>query len=149
MTSSKICFKCKKRMPLDKFYRHPQMADGHLNKCKDCTRRDAGAYRANNLDKVRAYDRKRAKLPDRAKEALAQMAKWRAADSRRVACHNAVARALRNGLLEHKPCEWPGCTRTDSYAHHESYGKPLDVIFYCQPHHKKRHAELKKLGLVP
>lgn len=144
MAGSKMCFKCNVQKELSEFYRHLRMADGHLNKCKECTKSDVGAHRLANLEKVRAYDKARAKVPVRAKKSAAISAKWRAEDSRRMRCHNAVARALRSGKLEHKPCEWPGCSSNNSVAHHEDYDRPLDVIFYCQSHHKARHAQIRK-----
>lgn len=36
----KVCFKCNKEKPLSDYYKHKQMADGHLNKCITCTRSD-------------------------------------------------------------------------------------------------------------
>lgn len=36
----KKCFKCNKIKLLSDFYKHPKMSDGHLNKCKYCTKKD-------------------------------------------------------------------------------------------------------------
>lgn len=46
--STKICFKCNKEKPLSDYYKHPRMGDGHLNKCKSCTKSDT---KANTLEK--------------------------------------------------------------------------------------------------
>ena len=42
---SKECFKCHRVLPLSEFYKHKQMGDGHLGKCKDCTRKDTNDRR--------------------------------------------------------------------------------------------------------
>lgn len=140
MISSKKCFKCNVIKPLDCFYKHPGMADGYVNKCKECNKSDAATNRAKNLEKYRAYDRERAKNPERAKAASEVSKAWRAQDSRRAVAHSSVARAVRNGGLVRQPCV--RCGEIKSLAHHEDYDKPLEVIWLCQPCHKQRHKEL-------
>jgi hypothetical protein len=44
----KKCFKCGFEKPLSDYYVHKQMADGHLNKCKSCTKNDVST-RENKL----------------------------------------------------------------------------------------------------
>ena len=140
MVNSKVCFKCKRSKPLSEFYVHPAMGDGHLGKCKECTKSDARKHRAENLERIRGYDRQRAKNKDRLAANVACTKAWREDDKRRQQCHNAVRRAVLAGALKRKPCE--RCGDPKSLAHHEDYDKPLDVTWLCQPCHKKRHKEM-------
>jgi hypothetical protein len=140
MARSKECFKCKTVKPLEDFYKHESMADGHLNKCKECTKNDANEHRLRNLEKIREYDRERAKRPERIKRNLEVNKRWRQEDKRRGKAHHAVAYALKKGTLIPLPCEW--CGDEKSLAHHEDYDKPLEVVWLCQPCHKKRHKQI-------
>jgi len=47
---SKVCFKCGTEKGLSEFYKHPKMPDGHVNKCKECNKKDIkGNYEDNIL----------------------------------------------------------------------------------------------------
>lgn len=137
----KTCFKCNKEKPLVDFYKHSEMTDGYLNKCKSCSKADVLEHRLKNIDRIRQYDKERTKNPERIK-ALAEVTRlWRHEDKRRSACHSAVARALKSGKLIRLSCS--RCNEVKSLAHHENYDEPLNVVWLCQPCHKERHKELK------
>jgi hypothetical protein len=145
MCQLKECFKCKTVKPLTEFYKHSAMGDGHLGKCKECTKKDVNKHRLENLEKIRQYDRDRSKNPHRIKLALETNRKWRKEDKRRSNSHNAVARALKKGEIVKMNCIV--CGSEKSMAHHESYDRPLDVVWYCQIHHKERHKQMAILGI--
>lgn len=60
--------------------------------------------------------------------------------------HKTVRDAIRDGILERKPCEVCGSNER-IHAHHDDYSNPLDVKWLCQKHHNERHNELRKAGL--
>lgn len=63
--NSKACFKCGVIKPLNDFYKHPQMADGHVNKCKECNKKDVRINYRDNRDRYVAYEKVRSKDPER------------------------------------------------------------------------------------
>ena len=139
----KTCFKCSVQKPLTDFYKHPAMADGHVNKCKECNKKDVLEHRIKNIERIREYDKQRSKYPERVKLHLEVNQAWRNQDKRRSQCHNAVSRAIKKGELVKKPCI--KCGDEKSLAHHEDYDKPLEVIWFCQLCHKQRHKEINQL----
>ena len=141
MIRFKECFKCKATKSLEDFYKHSKMLDGHVNKCKECNKNDVASHRNKNLEKVRAYDRARGKIPERIKANVEITRAWRAEDSRRAVAHSSVAQAIRNGLLVRMPCV--RCNEAKTVAHHEDYDYPFVVMWLCQACHKQRHKELK------
>lgn len=142
MATLKTCFKCNAEKPLAEFYRHPAMGDGHLGKCKDCTKRDVKETRAANLDHYREYDRARASLPHRKEMAEKIFARWKQSFPERRAAHNKLAAALKKGVVERLPC-WVCGGKAE--AHHPDYSSPLNVVWLCAGHHKQLHAEAQKL----
>ena len=137
----KSCFKCEETKPLTEFYKHPQMGDGHLNKCKACAKKDVGIHRRKNLKRIREYDNRRAKLPHRIALSKKNTQRARKKSKLYAKCHDAISRAIRSGKLKRMPCQMCG-TKDWVAAHHDDYTKALDVMWLCPQHHKARHAFL-------
>ena len=131
----KKCFKCGVEKPLDDFYKHKQMADGHLNKCKSCTKNDVSKNRSVKIDYYREYDRERG-----ARQDANYLREYRAKYPRKYAAHSAVNSAVNSGVLVPQPCT--KCGATDHiHAHHDDYAKQLDVRWLCTACHKAWHME--------
>lgn len=157
----KCCFKCGAKLPLEAFYAHPRMADGHLNKCKACARADVRLNRKKRQSYYRLYDAHRYRedpkrsqfrseyaLTSGGQEKL-RTAKVRWAQKNRFKCraHRLLNNALRSGGVQ-KPaaCEACGVEVEDSrrlHAHHEDYDKPLEVEWLCSACHGLRHTRHK------
>jgi len=150
----KECFKCGAEKPLTDFYKHSRMKDGHLNKCKECTKRDVRDRRFDpkTREAVLAYDRARGnrqppeyfvayreKYPEKLKARLkANRERW----PEKYKARNAVSNAVRDGRL-HKPDHCESCGTSDFRqleGHHDDYSKPLDVRWLCAPCHRQWHA---------
>jgi hypothetical protein len=150
----KTCFKCHQTKPLNEFYQHKMMGDGHLNKCKSCTKNDARErerkLRITDLNWVeKELERQRIKSQKRREDGylspvqnLAKSA-WAAKNRHKRKAHNAVRNAVRNGKIIPSPCEICGSEQAE--AHHDDYSKPLDVRWLCKKHHMQVHIELNKM----
>ena len=131
----KACFKCDRCLPLTEFYKHPMMGDGHLGKCKECTRRDVRENYMKRRDQYLEYERKRSRTPERRAGIRLSQEKWSDHHRARILLHNAVTRGR---IVKPKECQDCGAaTRLD--GHHPDYTKPLDVVWVCRPCHGKRH----------
>lgn len=131
----KKCFKCGKIKKLGLFYYHKQMADGHLNKCKTCAKKDVKKRYQNSesIEKIRAYEKKRSQDPERKKRALEYQKTRRAKYPNKNKARNKVSNSLRDKKIEKQPCEICGEIKVE--AHHPDYRRPLHVQWLCHKHH--------------
>ena len=137
----KTCFKCGGEKPLADFYTHPRMADGHLNKCKECTKKDSKRSYETQRSTVQEYDKRREARPERrrAKRRYQQAARKRHPE--RFKARAKVNNAIRDGKLERKPCQQCGTTLRVQ-AHHADYTKPFEVEWLCFPCHRQEHGQV-------
>lgn len=149
----KVCFKCNCQKPLLDFYKHNGMADGHLNKCKECTKKDVQENRKENIDYYTEYEKSRALRSERVaarktysgtrdgKAAHARSTtKYRNANPERYRAQVALNNAVRDGKISPWPaCAVPSCSESCVEAHHSDYNQPLAVIWLCNQHHREIH----------
>ena len=154
----KVCRECNQEKPLTEFYKHAKMADGHLNKCIECVKKRVSKHREANLEKIRAYDKKRGNLPHRIKarqeytktEAGKQARKKANAVQKKrypmaYAAYVITSNAVRDGnLIQAKNCSV--CNSTEKIeGHHDDYTKPLSIRWLCNKCHHEWHRHNKPI----
>lgn len=139
----KTCFKCGIEKPLDDFYKHAGMADGHFNKCKECAKRDIRTHRRENAhvreaDNVRYHAKK--SDPEFKRMRLDYQYQFVATHPEAKRAHRKVYHAIKAGKLVRGSCSKCG-SNENVHAHHEDYSKPLDVTWLCVLCHRREHAQ--------
>ena len=136
---TKTCFKCNTEKPLSEFYGHPKMSDGHLGKCKTCTKFDVSKNRDDKIGYYREYDKRRYKEDPRVRERISKR------DKKKYAASSRLNLLVSRGKIERGACEI--CGKENAEGHHEDYDRPEDVIWLCRRHHAWLHAG--RLSLWP
>ena len=153
MHDSKVCFKCGESQLLTEFYKHPKMTDGHLGKCKSCTKKDVKDNILKNHDYYLEYDRTRSLLPHRKEanklysqtdagrdSARKSKEKWAEANVIKRAAQLLVRRAIVSGkLTKAYNCEECGIKHDRLHGHHDDYNYPLMIRYLCPKCHSKWH----------
>ena len=141
----KTCFKCVTEKPLSDFYKHPQMADGHLNKCKECAKKDSDDnFKRKQEDphwQIKERERQRKKQANRRDLGMVKSYKRKNDYIKTKEKYGEYLSAIKNGKLTPQPCAV--CGKDKTQGHHEDYSKPLDVVWLCIRHHQDRHIHLR------
>ena len=131
------------------------MADGHLNKCKECTKNDTKENYCKNADYYKEYDRqrdatkkrvelkKRYSQTEKGKESCRKSKdKWADNNVVKRAANLIVGNAVRDGrLIKPNNCEKCGIAHNRIHGHHCDYNYPMVVMWLCPKCHTQWHKD--------
>lgn len=127
---TKKCYKCGRELPLPEFYKHPQMGDGHLNKCKECTKKDV----------KRDYERKSSDESWMEKERARGREKYKRLGY--VKYDNITRRDFNPPSSISKILRTHGFNTTGKEAHHWNYNLPRSVFLMSRKAHHRLHTNI-------
>jgi len=136
----KICFRCNIEKPLTEYYKHKQMGDGHLNKCKDCTKSDS----KKTLEKILADPEKKEKEQTRHREKYHRL---------KYCDKHKPTKEMKSKAMGNYRAKYPEKTKVKNLSqrllkpfdgaemHHWSYNikDAKDVIWLSKKDHNKAH----------
>lgn len=135
----KPCYKCLAWKPIEEFYPHKAMSDGHLNQCKECSKKSTSEHYWTHREQHVAYEKEREQTPERHQAKVEYQRKYRVRNREKNLARQRVRYAVRTGRLKRQPCEVCG---GKAQAHHTDYSKPLDVRWLCFQHHRAEHGQV-------
>lgn len=115
---TKSCSRCHEFKTLTEYDHSRASRDGRHHRCKVC-------------------DRKRDRQRIASGALSASSAGWQRRNPEKVKAHRILQSAVRRGEIQRQPCAV--CGAKGEHAHHDDYGRPLDVVWLCLRHHHERH----------
>lgn len=142
----KTCLDCKETKPINEFYTHKKMADGHLNKCKNCVKKRLHNYWHDGRGKI--VDKRRNLKPKRIEWKRQQSARMRIKHRAKIDVNYLWYKHVRQNKIIYGCCSVCG-TNNKIEAHHSDYNKPYDIIWFCSLRHKEWHRNNKPILPIP
>lgn len=138
----KKCARCKESKSLDNFYKGRKYYNSYCKKCWYFYTKEYEdthpKYKIKHQEVDRLYQARKRNfgLVDKTKE----NEKWREKHPKGSSAHGIVNYYIKIGKIKRKKCKI--CKEFPTYAHHEDYDKPFEIIWLCPSCHKKYHLKL-------